>query len=128
MKKIIACCSFLLFTAQIFAEDGIQFSHGTWKEILSQAKKENKLVFIDVYTSWCGPCKKMAPFLGEIAREQAKTLDFVPIDADSNQLLSIELRIEALPTLLLYRKGELLWRHVGYINKADLSEKISSFM
>ena len=87
-----------------------------------------KLVLVDFNAPWCGPCKKMAPFLDEIAKEQAKTLDFVPINADNNEQLSVELGVEALPTLLLYKNGNVVWRHVGYINKEDLSEKISSFM
>jgi len=58
MKKI-----FLLLTAICFsnlhAQEGITFEHGTWKETLAKAKKENKLVMLDGYTSWCGPCKWM---------------------------------------------------------------------
>ena len=49
----------MLCAGAVFAQ-GIEFSHGTWKEVLAKAKQEDKLVFIDVYTSWCGPCKKMA--------------------------------------------------------------------
>ena len=59
MKKYVLL-SFLLFcTGALFAQ-GINFDHGTWKEVLAKAKAEDKLVFVDVYTSWCGPCKKMA--------------------------------------------------------------------
>lgn len=52
--NIILLCSFSLSVCA----QGITFREGSWKEILAMAKKENKLVFVDNYTSWCGPCKK----------------------------------------------------------------------
>ena len=105
MKKIIIYCSLFLFASQIFAEDGIQFSHGTWKEILSQAKKENKLVFIDVYTSWCGPCKKMVAEVFQ--RKEIGTLfnaSFVnyKIDAEKGEGIEIAKKfgVRSFPTYL----------------------------
>ena len=59
MKKLVLSVVILCgFTMSLLAQ-GIQFREGSWKEILEIAKKENKLVFVDNYTSWCGPCKKM---------------------------------------------------------------------
>ena len=59
MKKLVLSVIILCgFTMSLLAQ-GIQFREGNWKEILEIAKKENKLVFVDNYTSWCGPCKKM---------------------------------------------------------------------
>ena len=53
---IIALCG---FTISLFAQ-GIEFREGSWKEMLALAKQENRLIFVDNYTSWCGPCKQMA--------------------------------------------------------------------
>ena len=59
MKKLVLSIVILCgFSISLLAQ-GIQFREGSWKEILEIAKKENKLVFVDNYTSWCGPCKKM---------------------------------------------------------------------
>ena len=60
MKKLVLSVIILCgFTMSLLAQ-GIQFREGNWKEILEIAKKENKLVFVDTYTSWCMPCKYMA--------------------------------------------------------------------
>ena len=60
MRKYITIALALFFSVSVFAQDGIQFNHGTWAEVLATAKKENKLVFVDAFTTWCGPCKWMA--------------------------------------------------------------------
>jgi thiol:disulfide interchange protein len=71
MKKASIIVAALLLTTAAFAQtktvtkapvaaaNGMEFFHGTWAQALAKAKKENKLVFLDAYTSWCGPCKQM---------------------------------------------------------------------
>ncbi len=78
---------------------------------------EDKLVLVDVYADWCGPCQKMKPSLEAIATEKASLVRLVRINADDNQELCSSLKIEALPTLLLYKKKKLIWSNVGFIEK-----------
>lgn len=59
MSKITGLISFILFSTMVSSQ-GIEFFHGTWKEALAEAQKEDKIVFVDSYAKWCGPCKKMA--------------------------------------------------------------------
>jgi len=59
MKNILLFALFLTGT-MLSAQGGIEFSKGDWNEILAQAKNENKIVFVDAYTTWCGPCKMMS--------------------------------------------------------------------
>ena len=61
MKKYLILLAFTLILGSTCIAQGIEFAHGsTWKEILAKAEKEDKLIFVDAYAEWCGPCKKMA--------------------------------------------------------------------
>ncbi|PWJ44040.1 thioredoxin domain-containing protein [Sediminitomix flava] len=84
----------------------------------------DKLVLVDFYAEWCGPCKKMAPYLAEIKKDHADKVVVVKIDADANPELCKEFNITALPVLQLYDKKEKTWEHLGYIDKEGVMEKL----
>lgn len=83
-----------------------------------------KLVLIDFYAEWCAPCKKMKPYLDEISKDMADKVTVVRIDADANRALAKELKIDALPVLLLYKNNTKIWEHKGFIEKADVVEQL----
>jgi thiol:disulfide interchange protein len=61
MKKLIPFAFFLSMAISINAQDvGIRFMDATWEQVMAEAKKQEKLIFVDAYTTWCGPCKVMA--------------------------------------------------------------------
>ncbi len=80
----------------------------------------DKLVLIDFYADWCAPCKKMKPYLEEISKEQADKLILIRINADDNQALCKELKIDALPVLQLYKNKQLLWKQQGFLEKNEI--------
>lgn len=80
----------------------------------------DKIVLIDFYADWCGPCKKMKPYLEEFSKTMDATVKVIRINADDNKSLMKMLAIDELPTLLIYRKGEVTWRHSGFIGKEDV--------
>jgi thioredoxin len=86
--------------------------------------KSNKKVLIDFYAEWCAPCKKMKPYLDEIALEMKDEVKVIRIDADANKLLLQELKIDGLPVLIIYKDGLQSWRYDGYIEKNDVVAKI----
>lgn len=90
-----------------------------------QVLNTDKKVLIDFYATWCGPCKKMAPYLEAMKTEMADSLVIVRIDADNNQALAKSLKIDALPTLLLYQNKQQVWRNTGFIDKPELIKNIS---
>lgn len=89
-----------------------------------QLLNTDKKVLIDFYATWCGPCKKMAPYLEAMKTEMADSLVIVRIDADANQAIAKSLKIDALPTLLLYKNKQSIWSNTGFIEKEELIKNI----
>ncbi|MFA9214873.1 MAG: thioredoxin [Candidatus Methylacidiphilales bacterium] len=87
---------------------------------------DNQLVLVDVYAPWCGPCKKMAPYLAEIAEEKKDKLTFIKVNADESQEIVKNLNVEELPTLILYKNGKRVYTNIGLITKADLLKVIDT--
>ncbi len=109
--------------------DGIVFTQGPWAEILRNAKQQDRLIFIDVYTSWCGPCKKMA----KEAFPDQKVGDFFnfhfinySIDAEKGEGIDIAKRygVDSYPTCLFINgDGDLIYKFTGYKNAQLLLEE-----
>lgn len=86
--------------------------------------KTDKKVLIDFNAEWCGPCKKMAPYLAKMKEELKNDVVIIQIDVDKNQELAQEMKIEGLPTLILYNKGKEVWKNLGYMSESDLKSKL----
>lgn len=86
--------------------------------------KGDKIVLVDFYADWCLPCKKMEPFLNEIANEKKERVTLIRINADEQSELCKSLKIDALPYLQLYKNEELLWEKVGFIDKIGIEKEI----
>lgn len=75
---------------------------------------------VDYNAKWCGPCKKMNPILESVAEKKSNKLKLLKIDADENPSLLDQKKIEGIPYLELYKDGQLVWKHEGYIEEAQL--------
>lgn len=84
----------------------------------------DKVVLVDFYADWCGPCKQMKPDIDAITSEMADKVTVVRINADDNAELCKELQIDALPTIKVYKNKALTWSNVGYIDKAGMVAQI----
>lgn len=84
----------------------------------------DKLVLIDFYADWCAPCKKMKPYLEEISKDMADKVVVIRINADENQALCKELKIDALPVLQLYKKKNQIWTNTGFIDKTEVVKQL----
>jgi thioredoxin len=85
----------------------------------------DKVVLVDFYADWCGPCKKMKPYLEEIKSEMADQVLLIRINADDNQALCKEMKIDALPVLLVYKKQVLTWKNLGFIEKEEVVKELN---
>lgn len=84
----------------------------------------DKVVLVDFYADWCGPCKQMKPDIDAITNEMADKVTVVRINADDNAELCKELQIDALPTIKVYKNKALTWTNVGFIDKTGMMAKI----
>jgi thioredoxin 1 len=88
----------------------------------------DKPVLIDFYADWCGPCKMITPILNEIKQELGDKVSIVKIDVDQNQALSQKLQVRSIPTLMIFRQGELKWRAMGVQPKQVLMSQLEAEM
>ena len=80
---------------------------------------------VDFFATWCGPCKMMHPILEQLKEKMGDDIRILKVDVDKNEALSIQYRIQSVPTLMLFKKGEMLWRQSGAMSLNDLMQKIS---
>ncbi|MEZ4890453.1 MAG: thioredoxin [Crocinitomicaceae bacterium] len=94
----------------------------TFNEIITQ----NKLVLVDFSAEWCGPCKMMKPILEDVKKRVGEDASIIKIDVDKNPQLASQLQIKGVPTLILYKNGEIAWRQSGVVQASDLVTLINT--
>lgn len=105
------------------AESGSERTAGMSHKEYSDLIKSGKKVLVDFYAPWCEPCKKMAPYLTRMEKEQ-NDVKIVRLNADEHKTLMKEMKIDSLPTLILYVDGSQTWKHNGYISEEDLKKQL----
>ena len=126
MKKLIPLMMCLVLSVMAFAQTGVDFQHLTFDEALAKAKAEKKLVFVDCYTTWCGPCKMQSPVIDQLS-EEMDDIKFTKMDVDQNQETARNLGIMAIPTLLIKKDGKIVDRLTGYTPKEKLEQILDQY-
>ena len=90
--------------------------------------KDNKPTLVDFYATWCGPCKMMHPILEQLKDKMGDSVTIVKIDVDKNQELAQSYRVMSVPTLIIFRDGEVKWRAAGVHTAEDLEAKLKEQM
>ena len=84
----------------------------------------NVPVLVDFHAGWCGPCKTMAPILEELKEEMGDRLRIIKVDVDKNTKAAVHYGVRGVPTLILFKKGQILWKEAGVMPKHEIMSVI----
>jgi thioredoxin 1 len=94
----------------------------------AEVLKSSKPVIVDYWAEWCGPCRQVAPVLEEIANEHGDKIDVVKLNIDENPAISQRYKIMAIPTMSVFKDGEVVKQIVGAKPKAALLRELSDWL
>jgi|TARA_B110000211_G_scaffold175946_1_gene198868 thioredoxin 1 len=87
-----------------------------------------KPTLVDFYADWCGPCKMMSPLIEETKKDLGDGATVLKIDIDKNSDVAIKYGIRSIPTLLIFKEGEVVWRQSGVPSKSLIVESVKKFI
>ena len=103
----------------------VQISGDNWKAEVLDSKIP---VVVDFWATWCGPCKRVAPIIDELATELAGKVKFAKVDVDTNQALAAQFSIRSVPTLLVFQNGDVKEQMPGAASKPALQAKLAEYV
>ncbi|MEY3983851.1 MAG: hypothetical protein RL160_1410 [Bacteroidota bacterium] len=98
------------------------------KESFQQIIKGETPVLVDFYAEWCGPCKAMAPMLVQFQKEMGNQVRVIKVDVDRNPEAAASFRVQAVPTLMLFKSGNIAWKHSGAVPVQTLKEAVKKVL
>lgn len=88
----------------------------------------NDLVLVDFYADWCGPCKMMSPILQDVKSNLGDAVKIIKVNVDQHQDLAGHFMVRGVPTLMLFKKGKMLWRQSGVLSANDLTTIVNNHL
>ncbi|UGS24716.1 thioredoxin [Flavobacterium channae] len=88
----------------------------------------NDLVLVDFYADWCGPCKMMSPILQDVKSNLGDAVKIIKVNVDQHQDLASHFMVRGVPTLMLFKKGKMLWRQSGVLSANDLTTIVNNHL
>lgn len=85
-----------------------------------------KPVLVDFFATWCGPCKMMTPIIDSLGKEMNGQARILKIDIDKNKAIAQRFQIRSVPTFIIFKKGKILWRQSGAMDKGGLIQELKN--
>jgi thioredoxin 1 len=98
------------------------------KESLQSVLNDSKPVLVDFFADWCGPCKVQAPVLSEVKSEIGDQVRIIKIDVDKSPAVAQQYQVSGVPTLILFRNGQAVWRQSGVATRKQLVDVIKQHL
>ncbi|MCL4146842.1 UNVERIFIED_CONTAM: hypothetical protein GTU68_039482 [Idotea baltica] len=98
------------------------------KSFSNLIKNSPSPVLVDFYADWCGPCKVLSPIVQEVASALHGRVKVIKVNVDKNQNAAAQYGIKGVPTLILFRQGEILWRQSGAMSKMVLLQSVEKHL
>ena len=94
----------------------------TFQEIINQ----DKPVLVDFFATWCGPCKTQAPILDQVKQRLGNQVSIIKIDVDQNQQVAAQYQVRSVPTLIIFKNGQIKWRQAGVFAADELENLLKT--
>jgi len=118
-------CGMTFSTPATVADSPVVVTDATFEREVLQSPVP---VLMDIWAPWCGPCRMIAPVVEELAKEFAGRAKVVKLNSDENQRVPSQYQIQGIPTLLLFKNGQLVDRIVGAVPKPTILQKLKQIM
>lgn len=103
----------------------LEITDSSFQEVVLASDKP---VLVDFWAAWCGPCRMLAPIIEEVANDFEGKAVVGKVDVDNNQQVSIDYGIRNIPTVLIFKNGEVVDKIVGVASKEAISEKLNAYL
>ena len=91
----------------------------------SEVLEQTKLVLVDFWAEWCGPCKQIAPTLEELAEKYSENLSVCKVDVDANRELALQYNVRSIPSLMIFKNGEMVDSLIGAVSLEELEDLVT---
>jgi thioredoxin 1 len=122
--------------SKIYVKRGMIMKENNWPNApiritdadMDKVVKEYETLVVDCWAPWCGPCRMVGPVIDELAKELQGKIVFAKLNVDENQRTSMKYKIMSIPTMLVFKKGNLVDTFVGALPKDILKQKINGYL